>query len=505
MKQLRTLVLTLLLLTALAITGHAASASLNVKDPAGQYHARTVRTVSLVLDGQALEADIPAFILDNRTLVPVRIVSEYLGASVTWKQETQQVQIENGQTSITLAIGSAEAMVNGHAVQLYDGVPATMAAVGSLTRTMVPLRFVSEQLGAEVTFDNEASAVYISSVQEPVYALSAPQLENGIITVSASVEAAPNIFSLPGRVVADFPGGVLSGSSFGTVPVNGTAVSAVRYNQYDTGYDGSRVARVVLDLQEGYTAEDLILDFSAGVLTVLQPEAAELPPEEDTPPEEDPDAPLVVLDAGHGGTDIGAEGVINEIQLTEATIGYLEGWLTQDENYTPVRTHAADTFSKNTERAAAANSAGASLLLSVHGNSDPYSSDSYGLECYPQPPGRTHHEDSLRLAHLIADKFGAAGQRLRGNAGVRYIYYAGDDESGYEKQVVEESDSTVYSEQTFGLLEKTDCPAVLVEQCFVTSEADVAAWGTDDGCRRAARLYYEAICEYFGTEPLPGT
>ena len=71
--------------------------------------------------------------------------------------------------------------------------------------------------------------------------------------------------------------------------------------------------------------------------------------------------------------------------------------------------------------------------------------------------------------------------------------------------MVEESDSTIYSEQTFGLLEKTDCPAVLVEQCFVTSEADVAAWGTDDGCRRAARLYYEAICEYFGTEPLPGT
>ena len=60
MKQLRTLVLTLLLLTALAMTGHAASASLNVKDPAGQYHARTVRTVSLVLDGQALEADLPA-------------------------------------------------------------------------------------------------------------------------------------------------------------------------------------------------------------------------------------------------------------------------------------------------------------------------------------------------------------------------------------------------------------------------------------------------------------
>ena len=159
------------------------------------------------------------------------------------------------------------------------------------------------------------------------------------------------------------------------------------------------------------------------------------------------------------------------------------------ELYARAHPRSGYIFQKHRARGAA-NSAGASLLLSVHGNSDPYSSDSYGLECYPQPPGRTHHEDSLRLAHLIADKFGAAGQRLRGNAGVRYIYYAGDDESGYEKQVVEESDSTVYSEQTFGLLEKTDCPAVLVEQCFVTSEADVAARGTDDGCRRAARLQY---------------
>ena len=108
------------------------------------------------------------------------------------------------------------------------------------------------------------------------------------------------------------------------------------------------------------------------------------------------------------------------------------------------RGRALGVFGKCIRRVGAANSAGASLLLSVHGNSDPYSSDSSGLECYPQPPGRTHHEDSLRLAHLIAEKFGAAGQRLRGNAGVRYIYYAGDDESGYEKQVVEED---VYKRQ----------------------------------------------------------
>ncbi len=211
---------------------------------------------------------------------------------------------------------------------------------------------------------------------------------------------------------------------------------------------------------------------------------------------------VIAIDAGHGGTDVGAQGSVDESAMTEATIGYVEEWLSRDGNYTPVRTHPYDMFSENTERAAAANSARAALLLSVHGNSDPYSANSYGFECYPQPPGRICHDAALRFAHLIAARFGAEGQRLRGTAGVRYIYYVGDDARGYEKEVIEESDETVRTEQTFGLLEKTNCPAVLVEQCFVTSPSDVDGWGDEDGCRRAARLYYEAICEYFGTEPL---
>ena len=249
------------------------------------------------------------------------------------------------------------------------------------------------------------------------------------------------------------------------------------------------------------------------VLRAIFPTApAPQPPEEDNQdayvpaiaiPQEGPPY-TVAIDAGHGGTDVGAQGVVDESVMTEMTVGYLESWLLQDENYTPVRTHAYDTFMENTERAATANQERASLLISVHGNSDPYSEKSYGFECYPQPPGRTYHEESIRFAHLIAGKFGAQGQRLRGTAGVRYIYYVGDDVRGYEKEVIEENDSTVRTEQTFGLLEKTNCPAVLAEQCFVTSPADVGSWGDEDGCRLAARLYYEAICAWFGTEPLAG-
>ena len=92
----------------------------------------------------------------------------------------------------------------------------------------------------------------------------------------------------------------------------------------------------------------------------------------------------------------------------------------------------------------------------------------------------------------------AAGAHLRGNSGIRYIYYEGEN-----KQLVESSHKEIRLERSFTILEDVNCPAVLAEQCFVTSEADVAQFGDEAGCQRVARIYYEAICAYFGTQPLP--
>ncbi|WP_367925036.1 N-acetylmuramoyl-L-alanine amidase [uncultured Ruthenibacterium sp.] len=211
---------------------------------------------------------------------------------------------------------------------------------------------------------------------------------------------------------------------------------------------------------------------------------------------------VVALDAGHGGYDIGAEGVIDEVQLTEGTVDALYALLEEDPNYTPVRCRENGESATSGDRAMAAAEAKASLLLSIHGNSDPYFAESYGFECYPQPPGRIYHDDALVFAQAIAQQFGSAGHRLRGENGVRYIYYQGTEETGYEKQVVEISDTSVHEDETFGLLEKASCPAVLAEQCFLTNASDVDAWGSESGCQAAAECYYRAICEYFGTQPI---
>lgn len=206
----------------------------------------------------------------------------------------------------------------------------------------------------------------------------------------------------------------------------------------------------------------------------------------------------VVIDAGHGGADPGARGVVEEKEMTAQTSEALLALLEADPNYIPLRSRERyDITAKPSERAESINAQSPQLLLSIHGNSAPEGSAASGFECYPSVPGRTWHQESYYFAQQLAQGMGAAGARLRGHGGIRYIYYQGE-----AKQLVESTYTEVRGERSFTLLEDVNCPAVLAEQCFVTSEEDVAQFGSEEGCKTVARAYYEAICAYFGTQPL---
>ena len=230
--------------------------------------------------------------------------------------------------------------------------------------------------------------------------------------------------------------------------------------------------------------------------TAPQPAAATAAPEDTRP--------VVAIDPGHGGVDRGSEGPgFGEYEMTWRTANDLADLLEADGRLRPcltlTGTESQDPDSPRimpSERARRAAEAGAVLLLSIHGNSDPVYGAS-GYECYAIPVGRDHHDESLRFAQLVAAKFGALGQRLRGADGVKYIFYDQDDNK-YERDA---TDTTVYTDPTFGVLEYAECPAILSEQCFLTNSADVDLLGDEDGCQLAARQYYEAICQWFGLEP----
>jgi len=94
---------------------------------------------------------------DDRTLVPVRFVSEALGANVEWHGSQRLVKIKHMNKVIDLVIGEKRAKVNNE-YKHFD----TKAMISSKDRTMVPLRFVSETLGAKVEWDGSTRTVTIN-------------------------------------------------------------------------------------------------------------------------------------------------------------------------------------------------------------------------------------------------------------------------------------------------------------------------------------------------------
>ncbi|MBN7774214.1 copper amine oxidase N-terminal domain-containing protein [Clostridium aminobutyricum] len=90
------------------------------------------------------------------TLVPMRAIFESLGASMKWDQSAQKVTGTLGEAKVELVIGQKEASVNGKNITLE------VAARLENGTTLVPVRFVSESLGASVAWDNAARTVIIN-------------------------------------------------------------------------------------------------------------------------------------------------------------------------------------------------------------------------------------------------------------------------------------------------------------------------------------------------------
>jgi len=112
---------------------------------------------TVTIDGRALQLDVPPTIIEGRTLVPLRAIFEALGSNVEWNSITRTVTGRKDTTTIILPIGSRSPTVNGVTVQL--DVPGTIVN----GRTLVPVRFIAESLGASVEWVQDTRTVVIIS------------------------------------------------------------------------------------------------------------------------------------------------------------------------------------------------------------------------------------------------------------------------------------------------------------------------------------------------------
>ena len=113
--------------------------------------------ISVIIDNILQVYDQPAIVVNDRTLVPLRGIFEALGAKVYWNGENESVTAIKDDINIYLQIGNKTATKNGKEIAL--DVPAQVVN----DRTLVPVRFVSEALGAKVDWDDKNQAVLIQT------------------------------------------------------------------------------------------------------------------------------------------------------------------------------------------------------------------------------------------------------------------------------------------------------------------------------------------------------
>lgn len=121
--------------------------------------------VRVFINGKSLGSDMPAYIINDRTMIPLRVVAEKFGAEVIWDQDNYAVNINKDGKTIRLYVDNrlvsyTEENLAGGIISRYDVSDVAPIIINDLT--YVPLRLVSNALGLDATWNQEKREVRVS-------------------------------------------------------------------------------------------------------------------------------------------------------------------------------------------------------------------------------------------------------------------------------------------------------------------------------------------------------
>lgn len=402
----------------------------------GNKHEYTGSVYSLVVNKNKLDSlPMPPIIFNDRALVPIREIFEEMGAKVSYEGSERKVEVEYESTYIRMYINDNLAYVNGKKVSIPDNVvPKLISKENGETKTMVPVRFISETIGVPVEFVSKYETILVNSggydftentSSEPVqteqplknstvsnvsYTAGGSNVINVLIETDTKIEEYSDFkMSSPNRVVLDIPGFKMGNLADLTVDdISG-------FTEIRLGADEER-ARVVIDVSTSVSSYDVekISDTeikitvkatktatstvaptatpSPGASTspTSSPKATATPIPTPTPVPKWSPAPssdkLIIIDSGHGGKDSGAIGVLDgkEIYEKDLTLSIAKKVreILLEKGYKVEMTRSTDVYLELTEPPTMANERNAALFASIHINSAAQAPEANGVEVY---------------------------------------------------------------------------------------------------------------------------
>jgi len=423
-------------------------------------------------------------------MVPVRIVSEGLGFKVNWSGKL--VTISDNSNTIVLTFDSKTAVVNDREVSL--DAPAMV----DKNTTLVPLRFVSEQLGLSVYWDKATQSVHLyqpekpMDPEEPTGNEGTPQQPDATVlgtlsgitfdgyssvylSYSGDIEnIKTQVLHKTERFVIDMPNTAFSPdfvTAAGTKTTDKIKVAThpslieIRYSLSDK----PSTVRVVLEFN-AETPVNIVREEGIIRLDVSEPTGPVVTPTDpntNPPGTTNPDQPStgkfkVVIDAGHGGKDPGTSGVNGrtEKEFNLSVALKIKALLDQEPQIQAFMTRSDDTFIELQDRAKIANDLKADIFVSIHANSATPTAS--GTESF------YYSSDSKALADILH----------------KHLLQA----TGLKDRKVKTA--------SFVVIKYTKMPAVLLESGFISNSGDAAVLYNNDKQNQIAREIVAGIKEY---------
>ncbi len=113
--------------------------------------------IKVFCDGERMEFDVPAQIINDRVMAPMRAVFESFGAKVKWDEETQTITAKKKSKTIVMTVGSCD-MTKNDETYTFDAAPVIVDG-----RTLVPVRAIGDMLSLDTEWDETKKTVTISS------------------------------------------------------------------------------------------------------------------------------------------------------------------------------------------------------------------------------------------------------------------------------------------------------------------------------------------------------
>ena len=382
---------------------------IEIFDPAGHI-TMVVGGKTAMVNGHEVVMDVPPLIKEGRTLVPLRFIGESLGTNVGWEPDSKTVLINkfyplmiDGNTvdreKYKVFKIQEELYLPYYPLESYFGSGKQEPAEETIknlklrkldTGWMIPLYLFKEHYRVPVDIKEQGIFIGTTANKDEVEdeehsndksassGLRGIIFEDGeIILETSNREDTPKSFTMtgPNRLVIDLPNSTLSkrldenidqvvGMGKLDVALDQDLIREIRYSQFSRDPETVRVV-IELSRKVKYTIEPNNDGWTVKLNALPKKEGF-----------------LIVLDAGHGGSDPGAAGTLGnqEKDFTLAVTRLLKEQLEQVKGIQIVETRSGDTYPTLQDRVQIAEDVQADLFLSIHANS--FKPETRGTETY---------------------------------------------------------------------------------------------------------------------------